>query len=122
MNDGRIGCTGACPIVTIPEMPGSAIDGIGRKAGYIHVLHVNGQVFSAFKAENIDIAVISFCESSCKIDGINVLDLMVGDGGRIKRLNVQLSQCGWSVIAPCSAFALPEIGRASCRERVGQYG
>src|SRR3546814_16035422 len=107
---------------------------MGRKAGYIHVLHVNGQVFSAFKAENIDIAVISFCESSCKIDGINVLDLMVGDGGRIKRLNVQLSQCGWSVIAPCSAFALPEIckkiidipvyfnkiGRASCRERVGQ--
>src|SRR3546814_6001493 len=90
-------------------MPGSAIDGIGRKAGYIHVLHVNGQVFSAFKAENIDIAVISFCESSCKIDGINVLDLMVGDGGRIKRLNVQLSQCGWSVIAPCSAFALPAI-------------
>src|SRR3546814_15581953 len=89
MNDGRIGCTGACPIVTIPEMPGSAIDGIGRKAGYIHVLPVNGQVFSAFKAENIDIAVISFCESSCKLDGINVLDLMVGDVGRIKRLNVR---------------------------------
>src|SRR3546814_5308693 len=72
MKDGRIGCTGACPIVTIPEMPGSAIDGIGRKAGYIHVLHVNGQVFSAFKAENIDITVISFRESSCKIEGINV--------------------------------------------------